>query len=99
MREVSQISGECRGKSEIIERRRVEQLRHVANAAQDVLAEIARFLERRARAALRIAAQRHADVHLDGGQRLPDLVMKLARQRAPLLLLDIQKPRREALQI
>ena len=48
---------------------------------------------------VRLAAQDHADVHLDRGQRLADLVVQLPCEQPPLLLLDIDKTCGQPLQI
>ena len=99
MRKIPKVGRERRGQPEIVEHGRVQQLRHVADAAQRGLADVARFLERGSDARVDVGAKRDADVHLDGGQRLADLVVQLARQRAALLFLDVDEPRGQALEI
>src|SRR5207248_969014 len=61
MREVAQVRRQRRRQAEVVQRRRVKQLRHVADAAQRVLADVARLLERAAAARVDVASQRDAD--------------------------------------
>ena len=77
----------------------MQQLRQVAHALQRRLGDRARFLERRPLAVGIAAAQGHAHLHLDRGQRLADGIVQLAREASPLLFLRVHEPRRQPLEI
>ena len=88
------------GQAEVVEHRRVEQLRQIAHAVEGGFGDSAGLLERGLRARVRARRpQRDADGHLDRGQRLADFVVQLAGEAAALLLLRVDEARRQALEI
>ena len=88
------------GQAEVVEHRRMQQLRQVAHVLQRRFRDRAPLVERPARARVGLdAAHRHAHLHLDGGQRLPDRVVELAREAAPLLFLRGDQPGRQPLEV
>ena len=88
------------GQAEVVEHRRVEHLRQVAHLLERAVGEPARLAQRLALAlGQRGVPPGHRQLDLDGGERLADLVVQLARDGPALVLLHVHQPRRQPLQV
>ena len=65
----------------------MEQLRHVTHTAEHGFTDLAGFFQCVSRTWIDLRSERDTNIHFHRSQRLPDLVVQLARQCAALLFL------------
>jgi hypothetical protein len=91
---------ERRGKPEVVEERRVEQVRQIAHRVQRAVSDRLRVAQQVFEAAGgRQLVLRQRQLHPDRRQHLPDLVVQLARDAAALFFLCVNELCRQALEV
>ena len=98
--EFANVGLHCGRQAEIVEQCRVQQAREIADGVQRAFGDRPGLIEHHRGSSLRLdAALRHGELHLDCRERLPDLVVQLARDGPPLFFLDGDQLRGQALEI
>ena len=86
---------ERRAEAEVVEHRGPQLEAQAADVLRDVIEERHRVLDGRFRREIREAAAEEIEIDLGRGDALPDLVVKIARKVAPLVLLHLEQLPRE----